>query len=264
MAMAVAAGTYRLAADLAEALDDADPADAASLGVDHAEGTTIEVAGLILTCGAGPCRVTLNEDGTVTITGTIWTAGYMPPPTAEDVAAATAAAATKRTAIAAEAGERGANDAGLGGSAASALTAGDAGSYELAIARDRMATTITVTVNGATDADDVTFTKAADLEGAAGHKGQMQTRAMEADADGNVMTEVAVVVTDIQAPMAVAVRRWCIRARHWTLDDLASPPEDQSLGIVAGIWRHRETDWHRSCHGSTSTSADVSCAGHVV
>ena len=208
MAMAVEAGTYRISDDLADALDNADPADAALLGVDHAEGTTIEVAGLMLTCGAGPCRVTVNDDGTVTITGTIWTAGYMPPPTAEEVAAATAAAATKRTAIEAEAGETAADDGGLGGSAASALAAGTEGSYELAVARDRMATTIAVTVNGATDDDDVTFTKAADLSGAAGHGGQMLTRTMDADADGNVMTEVAVVVTDIQAPMAVAFAMW--------------------------------------------------------
>ena len=208
MAMAVEAGTYRISDDLADALDNADPADAALLGVDHAEGTTIEVAGLMLTCGAGPCRVTVNDDGTVTITGTIWTAGYMPPPTAEEVAAATEAAATKRTAIEAEALQTAADDAGLGGSAASTLAAGAEGSYELAIARDRAATTIAVTVNGATDDDDVTFAKAADLDGAAGHAGQMLTRTMDADADGNVMTEVAVVVTDIQAPMAVAFAMW--------------------------------------------------------
>ena len=249
MAMAVAAGTYRLADDLAEALDNADPAEAALLGVDHAEGTTIEVAGLMLTCGAGPCRVARNDDGTVTIAGTIWTADYMPPPTAEEVAAAaTAAAATKRTAIEAEAAQTTA--AGLGGSAASALTAGDAGSYELAIARDRMATTITVTVNGATDADDVTFTKAADLGGAAGHKGQMQTRAMEADADGNVMTEVAVVVTDIDAPMATPFGD--VHPLDANPND-ATPPVNQSLGIVAGNIGMIMTDGIAATGASTVT-----------
>ena len=77
MAQAVPAGTYRISDDLAEALEGADDA---LLGVDHAEGTTINVAGLTLTCGAGPCRVTVNDDGTITTAGTIWTAGYMPPP----------------------------------------------------------------------------------------------------------------------------------------------------------------------------------------
>ena len=32
----------------------------------------------------------------------------------------------------------------------------------------------------------------------------MHTRAMDADADGNVMTEVAIVSTDIEAPKATA------------------------------------------------------------
>jgi len=77
MAQAVPAGTYRISDDLAEALEEADDG---LLGVDHAEGATIEVAGLMLACGAGPCRVTVNDDGTITTTGTIWTAGYMPPP----------------------------------------------------------------------------------------------------------------------------------------------------------------------------------------
>ena len=64
--------------------------------------------------------------------------------------------------------------------------------------------TVTITVEGATEDADVTFMKAADLNGAAGHKGQMQTRSMDADDDGNVVTEVALVYTDIDAPVATA------------------------------------------------------------
>ena len=94
-------------------------------------------------------------------------------------------------------GEGGA-DAGLGGSSATA-TGNAEGAYNLAIARDRMATTVTVTVEGATDADDEKFVQAMDLGGGT----TMHTRTMDADDNGNVVEEVAMVTTDIQAPRGV-------------------------------------------------------------
>ena len=112
--------------------------------------------------------------------------------------AATEAAKTKTTAIEAEAGQT--DDAGLGGSIASDITAGDEGSYALSIERDRMATTVTVTVNGATDDDDVKFMQAMDLGGGR----TMHVRTMDVNDDGEVVQEVVVVKTDIEAPKATA------------------------------------------------------------
>ena len=116
---------------------------------------------------------------------------------AAKVVAATAAAATKRTEIAEEASETGAADAGLGGTGAMIGVA--VGNYELSIKRDSTATTVTVTVHGETDDDDVEFMQADFGDGRT-----MHTREMEADADGNVMTEVVIVSTDIEAPKATA------------------------------------------------------------
>ena len=168
-------------------------------------------------CEAGDedCTVMVADDGTVTSTGGMVTAMNSDAfqmaldaaaeaarvAAAAMVAARTAAAVTKETAIAAEADQT--DDASLGGDGVT-IGNGD-GDYELVVKRDNAGTTITVTVHGATDADDETFMKAADLPGSVeGHVGQMHTRTMEADMDGNVMTEVAVVYTDIQAPMPVA------------------------------------------------------------
>ena len=61
-----------------------------------------------------------------------------------------------------------------------------------------MATTVTVTVQGEAEDDDVEFMQAKDF----GDGRTMHTRAMDADEDGNVMTEVAIVSTDIDAPKA--------------------------------------------------------------
>ena len=59
----------------------------------------------------------------------------------------------------------------------------------LAIKRDRMATKVTVTVNGATEDDDVEFMQAMDL----GDGRTMHVRVMDADGDGNVVEEVVIV-----------------------------------------------------------------------
>ena len=118
--------------------------------------------------------------------------------------ATTAAAATKKTVIAAEAAQT--TDAGLGGTDATIGTA--EGNYSLDIERDREATTITVTVHGATDAADENFM--------GDQPGEMLTRTMDADGDGNVMTEVVIVYTDIQAPRAVEFAKFEIVAADGT------------------------------------------------
>lgn len=122
-------------------------------------------------------------------------------PTQAEIAAATKAARTKETAIATEYAQTSTTadtDAGLGGSATTA-TGNDEGAYNLAIKRDRDATMVTVTVEGATDAADEKFVQARDLGGGT----TMHTRTMDADDDGNVVEEVVIVTTDIEAPKAV-------------------------------------------------------------
>ncbi len=152
-------------------------------------------------CAAGgdACTVMVAADGSVTSTGGMVTAmnssSYqtaLDEAAAAKVAAATKAAGTKRTAIEAEAAQT--DDAGLGGSDAPA--AGSTGAYTLAIKHGETS----ITVEGATDADDEKFVQAMDLGGGS----TMHTRTMDADTDGNVMTEVAIVTTDIEAPKATA------------------------------------------------------------
>ena len=144
-----------------------------------------------------------------------------PPPTClEDPMAAdctgptqaevTAAAMTKDTAIVNESmqgGEattpgtdgEGGPDAGLGGSSVT-VTGNSEGAYNLAIKRERdMPAMVTVTVEGPTDAADENFMLAMDLGGGT----SMHVRTMDADAEGNVVEEVAIVTTDIAAPTAV-------------------------------------------------------------
>lgn len=119
------------------------------------------------------------------------------------VAAATKAAGTKRMAIAAEAAQS--TDAGLGGSArtdADGTTTGTDPSddvYRLAISRARgEAAEIKVTDPNMAAMDDPKFEVAAMLSGGR----QMLTRTMEANDDGEVMTEVVLVATDIAEPKA--------------------------------------------------------------
>ena len=107
--------------------------------------------------------------------------------------AGTASAETKRKAIGAEAEQMA--DAGLGGS-------GD-NPYIITINRDRDGTKITITDNAnLADADPAKpqFAQAMDL----GNGRTMHTRTMDADPDGNVVTEVVIVSTDIDAPTATA------------------------------------------------------------
>ena len=148
----------------------------------------------------------LSADVTAALEGRIGTleSSFSPNEMAVNMAAATAAAGTKVEAIGEEARETGDADAGLGGTGTPALEVDNQspGAYELSIERDRMATTVTITVRGAAEDgdDDVEFMEAMDF----GDGRTMHTRAMDADADGDVVTEVVIVSTDIDAPKATA------------------------------------------------------------
>ena len=111
------------------------------------------------------------------------------------VVAATDAAKTKTAAIAEEADPMAA-DRGLGGSAVDPAVEAEA--YTLAITRDRMGTTVEIGDPQMAGEDDPEFTLYKDL----GHGRTMHTREMEADEDGNVVEEVVIVRTDIDAPKA--------------------------------------------------------------
>ena len=194
---AIMPGTYSVDSALAAAFADAPEGLA---GVEHAMGTTVMVGGVNLTCAMGPCQVDVNDDNTVTVTGTIHTADYTPPPTDEEIAAeimaATAQAASKRTQIAAEGAQTTA--AGLGGSARVNADGTDGNAddpYTLAVSRDADSTTVEITVPGAAMTDPE-FMQAMDL----GDGVTMHTRTMMADDDGDVMSEVVMVRTTIEAP----------------------------------------------------------------
>ena len=119
------------------------------------------------------------------------------------VAAATKAAGTKEKAIAAEAAQTA--DASLGGTArtdADGTTTSDDATddvYGLDISRKRgEAATIKVTDPAMAGEDDPKFEVAEMLSGGR----QMLTRTMEANDDGEVVTEVVLVATDIEGPTA--------------------------------------------------------------
>ena len=136
------------------------------------------------------------------------TAAQMAMDYAAAKAATTKSAVTKATAIAAEGAQT--TDAGLGGSivVTNSLTGNAEGAYNLDIERDRMASTVTVTVEGATDADDEDFVVAMDfMDGRT-----MHTRTHDADDDGNVVEEVVIIGTDIEAPRAVAFDKFQVVA----------------------------------------------------
>ena len=116
------------------------------------------------------------------------------------VVAATDAAETKRTEIAAEAAQT--LDAGLGGS--DAPPSGD-GAYTLAIMWDDETDAQSVTISvedgvaGPSDGDVSFKDEMAGLDGGR----HMLTRTHKAGTDGSVMTEVAIVATDLEGPEPV-------------------------------------------------------------
>ena len=113
--------------------------------------------------------------------------------------AGTKTAETKEKAITAEAAQGAEEnpDAGLGGSGVDTVT--------MDISREKdMAATIKIADSANAGEDDPKFAQAMDL----GHGRTMHVREMDADADGNVVTEVVIVSTDIAAPKAVAFAKW--------------------------------------------------------
>ena len=121
-------------------------------------------------------------------------------PTAQEIAnaaAATAAAGTKVMAIDAEAGQT--PDAGVGGRGS--VGADGTSTYTLTVARDRDGTKITITdIANPAGADPAKpqFAQARDLGGGR----TMHVRAMDANDEGEVVEEVVIVSTDIDAPKA--------------------------------------------------------------
>ncbi len=116
-----------------------------------------------------------------------------------DLVAGTASAETKRKAIAAEAAQEAADDAGLGGSLVENETP-----YMMTISRPRAGTMIKIADMNLMGEDAPKFAQAMDL----GHGRTMHVRTMEADDDGDVVTEVVIVATDIAAPKAVAFAKF--------------------------------------------------------
>ena len=115
-----------------------------------------------------------------------------PASTADEIAAATKAAKTKLEAIGAI--QEGAGADGLGGDG-TPVTSDVEGFYALSVTRDRMATTVTVTVKGAPDADDEKFTQEEDLGGGL----------TKHTLDGEMgVQEIVMVMTDIAEPTATA------------------------------------------------------------
>ena len=139
-----------------------------------------------------------------------------PDPLTEAEMTATTAAGTKEMAIGMEAAQTTVD--GPGG-----LDAGT--DHAITIARARDGTTVTIAVGGAVD-DDPEFAQAMDF----GDGRTMHVRAMEANDDGEVVEEVVIVSTDIEAPTATAF------ATIYPLDanpNDATTPVNQSLGIDA-------------------------------
>ena len=215
-------------------------------------GETADIGEITFTCPAGGenCSVTVTvaDDGSATAmsTGAVATAANSAGYTARK----TRQAESKERAIGVEAGQT--PDAGLGGSSVRA-TGNNEGAYNVDIERGSDGLTITVRVEGATDAADENFVKASDLTGAAGHMGQMQTRTMEADAEDNVMREVAVVYTDIDAPTATAfgmVHTLNVRVDGQTANE--ARPND-ALNVEAANLEHVRADAFKAPAGTVGT-----------
>ena len=123
--------------------------------------------------------------------------------------AGTKTAETKEEAIGVEAAQSDAGgvDAGLGGSLGEDETAyrESDGRSHTKLGHGKRTIEIADTANAA-DADPANpqFMQAMDL----GQGRTMHVREMDADEDGNVVTEVVIVATDIEAPKAVAFAKW--------------------------------------------------------
>ena len=199
-------------------------ADAVEAGTaEIAAGASTDIGEVTFTCAVGgaDCTVTVTVDadgnasaeatgGTVTAANS---AGY----DTRIAVAETKAAGTLETAIGVEA--RQTTDDGAGGSGAT-------NDHTIAITRDRMATKVAITVDGAVDGDPE-FAQAMDM----GDGRTMHVLTNEADDDGNVVEEVVVVSTDIEEPTATAFAT--VHPFNTNpVDSSATPVVNQSLTIA--------------------------------
>ena len=191
-------------------------AEATAGTADIAAGMSGDIGDITFTCPAGgeDCSVTVNADGTAMSTGGMATAANSEAyntRVAAAIEAMTEAAGTKEKAIAAEAAQT--TDDTLGGSGIpndgfdeTSGNADDELEYALSIKRDRTGTTVeigtpTTGTGGTQGVAEPEFVQAPDD---LGEGNTMHTRTMAADAKGNVVQEVVIVSTDIEAPKAVA------------------------------------------------------------
>ena len=205
---------------------------------DIAAGMSADIGEITFSCAAGgdDCSVTVDANGNAMATGGTVTAANSAAYTLRKeeeeterlaaVAAATKEAKTKLDAITAEGAQT--TDAGLGGAGVTFGTAD--GNYDYTIERDRMATTVKVTAHGATDAADDVFEPS---EMDVGYGNSMHTLTHDEDTDGNVVTEIAFISTDIKTPRAVDFAKWqnaagaTPQALDVMADDGAAPAGDE-------------------------------------
>ncbi len=194
-----------------------------------AAGESADIGEVTFTCAAGgdACSVTVGTDGDATATGGMVTAATSAAYTTRMVA--TAAADTKQDAMAAEAAQ--AVDDGPGGMVATT-------DHTIGIGHD--GTGATVTIAPAFERAEVV------LDGGR----SMHVRAMPADAEGNVVEEVIIVATDIEAPKEVPFSE----VHMLTVNpNEATPPVNQSLQIDADSLAMMETDGFTATGGATIT-----------
>jgi hypothetical protein len=213
-------------------------------------GESASIGDVTYSCAAGGvgCTVTV-ENGAAVSTGAAVTAATSPAyATRKAVAAVTKSAETKEDAIEAEGLQT--TDAGLGGTDAPA--AGATGAYTLDIDDD--GTTVTVTVEGATDDEDVDFMVAEDLMDGR----TMQTRTHKADAAGNVMTEVVIVAEDRDEPKPVAFAKFQTAdgSTPQTLNVSIDAPTTtfEALGIVAANLGMVKSGTFKAAAGTVGTT----------
>ena len=158
-----------------------------------------------------------------------------PDPPTEAEMAATEAAGTKVEAIGDEAAQM--TDDGPGGADADP-------DHMIDIKRDRAGTTVTVTVGGAATDDPEFVDQMAGLD-----RGRtMLVRAMEADEDGNVVEEVVIVSTDIEAPKATAFAK---------VDGQALNARDLDDDVNADDMGEADDDWTALWVGVDGNTAPI-------
>ncbi len=249
---------------LADAEDDLDDAEALRTAIDAVNAAEMAAgaldadsdqaaitAAMALVTAAQTAVDALGADDQARLQGQVDGADYMVMAAqtrlnnAVQVAADTKAAGTKAEAIAAEAEVAAGDDEGLGGTG-EPTDSQVAGEYNLAIEYGETS----ITVEGTTEDDDEEFMLAMDLGGGR----TMHTRTMDADDDGNVVTEVAIVATDIEAPTATAfgmVHTLDIRVDG---EDATEAMPDDALNVVADNLAHVKADAFKAPAGTVGTT----------